>query len=82
MPTQPARYAPERSQYAESPAGHRKQKCFRKELTDQPSARCPERTANGELALSDRRLRQEQIGHVRAGHQEQKSHRAEEHQQR
>ena len=57
-------------------------KRFGQELTDQPSARRAERAANGELALSRRRLRQQQVRHVRARHQQQESHRAEQDQQR
>ena len=77
-----SRHAPERSQYAKAAAGQRKQECFGQELTDQPSARRTERAANGELALSHRRLRQQQIRHVRARHQQQESHGAEQDQQR
>src|SRR6267378_2313179 len=77
-----SRYAPERSQYSKAAAAERKQGCFGKELTDQPPSRRTERGANGELTLSHRRLCQQQIRHVRARHQQQKSHRAEQDQQR
>ena len=75
-----ARHARERSQYAEAAAGQREQQGLGEELTDQPSARRAERAANGELALSRRRLRQQQIRHVRARHQQQKADRAEQEQ--
>ena len=77
-----SRHAPERSQHAERAAGQRKQEGFGEELTDQPSARRAERAANGELVLPHRRLCQQQIRHVRARHQQQESHGAEQDQQR
>ena len=75
-------HAPERSQHAQAAAGQRKQERFGEELTDQPSARRAERAANGELTLLHRRLCQQQVRHVRARHQQQESHGAEQDQQR
>ena len=77
-----SRHAPERSQHAKTAAGQRKQEGFGQELTDQPAARRTERAANGELALSDRRLCEQQVRDVRARHQQQESHGAEQNQQR
>src|SRR6202050_2261235 len=53
-----------------------------KVLAHQPPARSSQRAANGKLTLSNRRLGQQQIRHVRACHQQQKPRGAEQKQQR
>ena len=67
---------------AEDAAGEGKQEGFGQELAHQPSAWRPESAADGELAVAHRGLREQQVRHVRARHEQQESHRAEENQQR
>ena len=55
--------------YSKTATGQGEQEGFREELADQPSARGAQRAANRKLASSHRRLREQQIRHVRARHQ-------------
>ncbi len=77
-----SRHASERSQHAQAAAHQREQKRLGQELTDQPSARRAKRASHGELALSDGKLRQQGIRHVRARDQQQEPHRPQQDQQR
>src|SRR5260370_33964033 len=77
-----SRHSRECSQYAEDATDERKEERFSKKLADQTSARCTQRAANGEFTLSHRGLREQQVGDVRAGRQEKKSHRSQQDQQR
>jgi hypothetical protein len=77
-PSATAARCPSRQSCPRGTRGSRRQDgCFGQGLTDQPSAPCTERAAHGELALSDRRVCQQQVRDVRPRDQQQKSHRAE-----
>ena len=76
------RHTRECSQHAEAAADERKQERFSKKLANQTSARRTQRAANGELTLSRRGLREQQVGDIGAGNQEKKSHRSEQNEQR
>ena len=65
-----------------APPARREQERLDEELADQPPARRAERAPNGELPVPRRRLRQEQVRHVRARDQEQEPDRAQQDQQR
>ncbi len=62
--------AQERQRDAAQAAKQRDQKALRQELLHHPSAADTEREAHGDLAPSRRGARQQQVGHVRAGDQQ------------
>ena len=65
---------------AERAAGDREHETLDQELAQQPGAGGPEREPHRNLALTERRARQQQVGQVGAGDQQDEADRAEQHQ--
>src|SRR5207249_4226046 len=74
-------HTPKRKQHPHSASQQREQQIFGDELPRQPPARRAQSRAHGELAPPRRRLREQQIGDVGAGHEQQQTHRRQNHPQ-
>src|ERR1700721_3703146 len=57
-------------------ADERQQKRFRKQLPDKPASSRTQSRANGELTLTSRVARQEQVSEIHAGYQQDQAHRS------
>ena len=74
--------APERHQQTQTATGQGKQHAFREQLAGNPPASGSERGADGHLPLPRGRAREQEVGDVRAGDEQDKRDRAQQHEQR